>query len=181
MRKRPCSCWIMVHFMASTHSCSWGCGVQRATSEREREGDGVRCDIDDKPVCLSLVSPWLNVRSQWKGGTTNVTESLWQLDPWERKYPFNQMSLLPVAHSFPNLPSTSFLLYFFSSCPIHLFLTFASLYTDSSTTNCFTLFVLSLFFLSSHTRTHIHTRAHIKIQKQTHSLLFPGSFLGLSI
>lgn len=38
--------------------------------------EGVRCDIDDRPVCLSLVSPWLNVRSQWKGGTTNVTESL---------------------------------------------------------------------------------------------------------
>lgn len=36
---------------------------------------GVRCDIDDKSVFLSLVSPWLNVRSQWKGGTANATKS----------------------------------------------------------------------------------------------------------
>lgn len=48
----------------------------RESRQRERERDGVRCDIDDKPVCLSVVSPWLNVRSQWKGGTTNATKSL---------------------------------------------------------------------------------------------------------
>lgn len=65
--------------------------------EEERAWGGVRCDIDDKPVCLSLVSPWLNVRSQWKGGTTNATKTSWQLDPWERKYPFHQMPLIPSA------------------------------------------------------------------------------------
>ncbi len=42
-----------------------------------REGEKeMMLDIDDKHVCLCLVSPWLNVRSQWKGGTTNATKSL---------------------------------------------------------------------------------------------------------
>lgn len=104
---------------------------------RERMWDGVRCDIDDKSAFLSLVSPWLNVRSQWKGGTTNATKSLWQLDPWERKYPFNQMLLLLCAPFFPNLLPISFLPSCFLSCPIHLFLTFGFLYIISGTTNCF--------------------------------------------
>lgn len=82
----------------------------RESRQRERERDGVRCDIDDKPVCLSVVSPWLNVRSQWKGGTTNATKSLWQVDPWERKYPFNKMPILPSAPFLPNLLSASFIL-----------------------------------------------------------------------
>lgn len=58
--------------------------------------DGVRCDIDDRSVFWSPISPWLNVRSQWKGGTANATKSQWQPDPWEREttFFFNQILLL---------------------------------------------------------------------------------------
>lgn len=54
-------------------------------------------------------SPWLNIKSQWKGGPTNATKLLWYPDPWERKYPFNQMLLLQCAFFPPNLLSSFFL------------------------------------------------------------------------
>lgn len=106
----PWSSGIMVHFMDRTRGCTWGSEVENPVGQTERDREeervGVRCDIDDKPVYSSLVSPWLNVRSQWKGGTTNATELQWQPDPWERKkYPFNQMPpFLPSASFLPSLP-----------------------------------------------------------------------------
>lgn len=142
---------------------------------RESERHGVRCDIDEKPVCSSLVSPWLNVRSQWKGGTTNVTELLWQPDPWERRYPFNQMPFFPSAPFLLKLFSTFFLAVFYSSGPIRLYLTFAFLCPIYRATNCFALFALSPLFCP----THVHT--HTKTQKQTHTPLFPATLLELSI
>lgn len=56
--------------------------------EGEGDSDGVRCDIDDKPLCLALVSPWLNVRSQWKGGTNKCHQVSLTAWPLGEKIPF---------------------------------------------------------------------------------------------
>lgn len=127
----------------------------------ERAQDGVRCDIDDKPVCLSLVSPWLNVRSQWKGGTTNVTESLWQPDPWERRYPFNQMPLIPKCP----IPSQT-LFHFLSRC-------FLLVMSNSSLLNlCFSLCRLQCHQLFCHlcSLSPFPPYTHREMQMQTHTL-----------
>lgn len=139
---------------ASTHHGLMGWHV--SASERESERDGVRCDIDDKPLCLSLVSPWLNVRSQWKGGTTNATKSLWQPDPWERKYPFNQMPLLPSATFLLKLSPTSFLLVMSNSSLLNLCFSL----------QCHQLFCPLCSLSPSHTHIYIHTRKDTKADTQ---------------
>lgn len=88
------------------------------------------------------VSPWLNVRSQWKGGTANATKSQWQPDPWERERERENTFFLIRSSScapplLPNLHSNFFSRSCFLSCLIHLFLTFGFPPIKTGTSNCF--------------------------------------------
>lgn len=121
--------------------------------------DGVRCDIDDRSVSWSPISPWLNVRSQWKGGTANATKSQWQPDPWEREttFFFNQILLLCPPPLLTNLHSNFFSPSCFLSCLIHLFLTFGfSVITNRYLQLFWPLF--TFFFSSIHTKEEAKSR-----------------------